>query len=236
MIASAMMKPEQAEKQLLNTPAEKQLGNQPSKKNWETHAKKQLGNQPVQKQQRNQPAKKQLGTPTAKKTSEKPTSRETTRKPTSPETTEGLSLLVFNVTCNTISVIHVTAQMCKTLTRKKLEESELSSIPPILVGFGCNGASTMGKTSRLVALLKIEHPKIIGVQCLAHRRELTFKDVFKRQTVLKAYKIALLFLQNSTKQRNKSVTFLRFPTLPLSISVPSFLCFYYFSSLFFSLF
>ena len=95
--------------------------------------------------------------------------------------------------------------------KQKLEESELSSISAVLVGFVCDGASNMmGKNSGLVALLKVEHPEIIGIHCLAHRLELAFKDVFKNDKLYLKLTTLLLrqyyFYKNSTKQRKNLKT------------------------------
>ena len=106
--------------------------------------------------------------------------------------------------------------------KQKLEESELSSISAVLVGFGCDGASNMmGKNSGLVALLKVEHPEIIGIHCLAHRLELAFKDVFKNDKLYLKLTTLLLglyyFYKNSTKQRKNLKT-----CMALSFYVKSF--------------
>lgn len=61
--------------------------------------------------------------------------------------------------------------------KMKIQDQNMLPHMSILVGFGCDGASNMfGKKNGLVALIKRNHPKIIAVNCLAHRLELDFRD------------------------------------------------------------
>ncbi|XP_052061801.1 E3 SUMO-protein ligase KIAA1586-like [Mytilus californianus] len=49
------------------------------------------------------------------------------------------------------------------------------------VGFGSDGASNMtGVRNGLITQLKNDYPNIIGIHCLAHRLELSFKDAIKK--------------------------------------------------------
>lgn len=49
-----------------------------------------------------------------------------------------------------------------------------------LVSFGSDDAADMmGKNTGLITLMRNDHPEIIGVNCLAHSLELSFKDVFE---------------------------------------------------------
>ena len=54
------------------------------------------------------------------------------------------------------------------------------------VSFAGDGASVMcGKKTGLVARLKQEQPHLVGVHYVAHRLELSYKDVFKQTEVFK---------------------------------------------------
>ena len=48
-----------------------------------------------------------------------------------------------------------------------------------MIGFGCDGASANMSDGDLKGLLKREMPWIVVSWCLAHRLELSVKDVFK---------------------------------------------------------
>lgn len=74
------------------------------------------------------------------------------------------------------------------------------------IGFGSDGASNMmGKKKGLVVLLKKDYPQIIGVHCLCHRLELSFKDALKKNAVYDRLVTMLLgiyyFYKNSPLQR-----------------------------------
>ncbi|XP_062614641.1 zinc finger protein 862-like [Saccostrea cucullata] len=74
------------------------------------------------------------------------------------------------------------------------------------IGFGSDGASNMtGVKNGLVARLKEGHPELIGVHCIAHRLELAFRDVFKKDKMYTQLSTLLLglfyFYKNSSKQR-----------------------------------
>lgn len=69
-----------------------------------------------------------------------------------------------------------------------------------------DGASNMmGKKKGLVVLLKKDYPQIIGVHCLCHRLELSFKDALKKNAVYDRLVTMLLgiyyFYKNSPLQR-----------------------------------
>jgi hypothetical protein len=65
--------------------------------------------------------------------------------------------------------------------KRKIDENRFQTHVHKLVGFGCDGASNMmGSKNGLVSLIRKDHSEIISVHCLAHRMELAFKDVFKK--------------------------------------------------------
>ena len=52
-----------------------------------------------------------------------------------------------------------------------------------LVGMGSDGVSNMlGCKAGLVTLMKNDYPELIGIHCLCHRLELSFRDVLKNNT------------------------------------------------------
>ena len=62
-----------------------------------------------------------------------------------------------------------------------LGEHVLSDHMSKFIGFGSDGASNMtGVKAGLVTLLRKDFPEIVGIHCLAHRLELSFRDVVKK--------------------------------------------------------
>jgi hypothetical protein len=90
--------------------------------------------------------------------------------------------------------------------RQKVEENGLADHMTKLVGFGCDGASNMmGCKSGLITRLKDIYPEIVGIHCLAHRLELSFRDAFKSNTLYEKLSTLLLslfyFYKRSPKMR-----------------------------------
>ena len=88
----------------------------------------------------------------------------------------------------------------------KLNDNFLSNHMSKFVGFGCDGASNMmGCKSGLVTRLQECYPEVVGIHCLAHRLELSFRDVFKSNKLYGRLSTLLLglfyFYKNSPKQR-----------------------------------
>ena len=74
------------------------------------------------------------------------------------------------------------------------------------VGFGSDGAANMlGIKGGLVTLLKQDFPSIIGIHCLAHRLELSFRDTISKDKNYEDLITLLLgiyyFYKRSSKQR-----------------------------------
>ena len=75
------------------------------------------------------------------------------------------------------------------------------------VGFGSDGASNMtGLRNGLISRLKEDYPYIIGIHCLAHRLELSFKDAIKKNNTIYDKLVTLLlgiyyFYKRSPLQR-----------------------------------
>ena len=64
-----------------------------------------------------------------------------------------------------------------------------------LVGMGSDGASNMlGCKAGLVTLMKNDYPELIGIHCLCHRLELSFRDVLKNNTYYKKMMTLLIGL------------------------------------------
>lgn len=64
---------------------------------------------------------------------------------------------------------------------RKMDENRLQMHMHKLVGFCSVGASNMmGSKNGLISLIQKEHSGVISIQCLAHRMELAFKDVFRK--------------------------------------------------------
>lgn len=90
--------------------------------------------------------------------------------------------------------------------QKMMAENGLDNHVQKLIGLGSDGASNMtGAKNGLVAKLKEVHPELIGVHCIAHRLELAFRDVFKKDKMYSQLSTLLLglfyFYKNSSKQR-----------------------------------
>lgn len=74
------------------------------------------------------------------------------------------------------------------------------------IGFGCDGAANMmGKKGGLVTLLQKDFPELLACHCLAHRLELSFRDVVKADKKYERLSTLLLgifyFYKRSPKQR-----------------------------------
>lgn len=64
------------------------------------------------------------------------------------------------------------------LIKKKLSGTLISRHMTKIVGFGSDGASNMtGTRGGVITLMRRDYPWLIGVHCLAHRLELSFRDV-----------------------------------------------------------
>ncbi len=99
-----------------------------------------------------------------------------------------------------------TSEALHAFVLKKLDTHNISPHMQKCVGFGSDGAATMvGKRNGLIALLKRDHPSIVGVHCLAHRLELCFRDVFAKNKTYEKLVTLLLgiyyFYKKSSKQR-----------------------------------
>ena len=89
----------------------------------------------------------------------------------------------------------------------KLNDNFLSNHMSKFVGFGCDGASNMmGCKSGLVTRLQEWYPEVVGIHCLAHRLEFSFRDVFKSNKLYGRLSTLLLglfyFYKNSQNKEN----------------------------------
>lgn len=93
-----------------------------------------------------------------------------------------------------------------TFLKEKLAANNVLDYMSKFIGFGCDGAANMmGRKSGLLTRMQEEYPHVVGVHCLAHRLELSFRDIFRNNKYYVKLSTLLIglfyFYKNSPKQR-----------------------------------
>lgn len=93
-----------------------------------------------------------------------------------------------------------------TFLKEKLAANNELDYTSKFIGFGCDGAANMmGRKSGLLTRMQEEYPHVVGVHCLAHRLQLSFRDIFRNNKYYVKLSTLLIglfyFYKNSPKQR-----------------------------------